>query len=92
MVRPVARAVAVPAVKPEAVPVQFVKVPEVGVPRMGVTKVGDVANTNAPEPVSSLIVFFNCNDVVAANCERGLEVKASPLELNVVQFAADKNP
>jgi hypothetical protein len=34
-------------------PVAFVKVPLVGVPRMGVTRVGEVANTNEPEPVSS---------------------------------------
>jgi hypothetical protein len=33
-------------------PVQLVKVPEAGVPRAGVTSVGDVAKTNAPEPVS----------------------------------------
>ena len=32
--------------------VQLLKVPEVGVPRTGVTSVGEVANTNAPEPVS----------------------------------------
>lgn len=37
-------------------PVQFVKVPDVGVPNNGVTKVGDVANTKAPVPVSSVIV------------------------------------
>lgn len=35
-------------------PVQLVKVPEEGVPRAGVTNVGDVANTAAPEPVSSV--------------------------------------
>jgi hypothetical protein len=35
--------------------VQFVNVPEVGVPKIGVTKVGEVANTRAPEPVSSVI-------------------------------------
>jgi hypothetical protein len=29
--------------------------PEAGVPSAGVTKVGEVANTNAPEPVSSVI-------------------------------------
>jgi hypothetical protein len=33
----------------------LVKVPLVGVPRMGVTRVGDVAKTNEPEPVSSVI-------------------------------------
>jgi hypothetical protein len=35
-------------------PVAFVKVAEVGVPRIGVTRVGDVANTFAPLPVSSV--------------------------------------
>ena len=35
-------------------PVQFVNVPEAGVPNAGVTNVGDVANTNAPLPVSSV--------------------------------------
>ena len=38
-------------------------------PKTGVTKVGEVANTKAPEPVSSLITPANCADVVAANCE-----------------------
>lgn len=33
-------------------PVAFVKTPEVGVPKSGVTNVGEVANTNAPDPVS----------------------------------------
>ena len=35
-------------------PVAFVKVADCGVPRIGVTKVGEVANTNDPEPVSSV--------------------------------------
>lgn len=35
-------------------PVAFVKTPEAGVPRAGVTSVGEVANTRAPEPVSSV--------------------------------------
>jgi hypothetical protein len=35
-------------------PVAFVKVALVGVPRIGVTKVGEVANTFAPVPVSSV--------------------------------------
>lgn len=35
-------------------PVAFVSVPEAGVPRTGVTSVGDVANTSAPVPVSSV--------------------------------------
>ena len=48
-------------------PVQFVSVPDVGVPNTGVVSVGDVANTNSPLPVSSLITPANCADVVAAN-------------------------
>jgi hypothetical protein len=41
----------------EVVPstVQLLNVPDVGVPSMGVTSVGEVANTKAPEPVSSVI-------------------------------------
>lgn len=53
-----ARAVATPVPKPDTPveigrPVAFVKVALDGVPRAGVTKVGEVANTSAPEPVSS---------------------------------------
>lgn len=47
--------------------IQFVRVPEVGVPRTGVTRFGLVANTRAPDPVSSDIVFLSCREVVAAN-------------------------
>jgi hypothetical protein len=55
----VAKKVATPVPKPEIPvetgrPVQLVKVPEEGVPRAGVTRVGLVANTSAPEPVSSV--------------------------------------
>ena len=45
--------VTLPAVKPEAVPVMFVPTKADGVPRAGVTKVGLLANTTAPDPVSS---------------------------------------
>ena len=47
--------------------IQFVRVPEAGVPSAGVTRVGLLANTRAPEPVSSDIVFFSCREVVEAN-------------------------
>lgn len=55
----VAKKVATPVPKPEIPeltgnPVQLVSVPEVGVPNKGVTKVGEVANTRAPVPVSSV--------------------------------------
>jgi len=55
----VARKVATPVPRPDTPveigrPVAFVKVALVGVPRTGVTKVGEVANTKAPDPVSSV--------------------------------------
>lgn len=34
--------------------VQLLRLPEAGVPSAGVTSVGEVANTKAPEPVSSV--------------------------------------
>jgi hypothetical protein len=56
----VARKVATPEARPETPveigsPVQLVSVPLVGVPRTGVTRVGEVANTRAPLPVSSVM-------------------------------------
>jgi len=70
--------VATLAAKPETPveigrPVQLVRVPEDGVPNAGVTRVGDVANTNAPLPVSSDITPFNSAEVVAA-CTLNLSV------------------
>jgi hypothetical protein len=55
----VAKNVATPVPSPDTPveigkPVAFVNVALVGVPRIGVTKVGLVANTNDPEPVSSV--------------------------------------
>ena len=55
----VAKNVATPVPKPDTPEeigraVQLVKVPDAGVPRIGVTKVGLVANTLAPDPVSSV--------------------------------------
>jgi len=47
--------VTLPAVRPEAVPVMFVPTKADGVPRAGVTRVGLLANTKAPDPVSSVI-------------------------------------
>jgi hypothetical protein len=65
------------AVTPVPVPVTFptgieqlVRVPEDGVPNAGVTRTGEVANTNAPLPVSSDMTPANCNEVVAANTLR----------------------
>jgi len=79
----VARNVAMPEPRPltpdpTGRPVQFVSVPDDGVPSTGVTSVGEVANTSAPDPVSSEITPANCADVVAANCDNGLAVNASP--------------
>ena len=37
-------------------------------PKDGVVSVGEVLNTNAPDPVSSLITPASCAEVVAANC------------------------
>jgi hypothetical protein len=56
--------------------VQLVKFPDAGVPRIGVTNVGLVANTNAPEPVSSLIKVLSCAEVVDANCDKEFAVVA----------------
>lgn len=57
-----ASAVATPVPKPDmpvltGSPVMLVATPDAGVPNAGVTKVGDVANTNAPDPVSSVIAL-----------------------------------
>jgi len=70
-------------------PVQLVRVPEDGVPNAGVTRVGEVANTNAPLPVSSDITPANCNEVVAANTPRLLPVVVNvPAVGNVTLEAA----
>jgi hypothetical protein len=70
--------VATLAAKPETPveigrPVQLVRVPEDGVPNAGVTRVGEVANTNAPLPVSSEITPASSKEVVAA-CTFNLSV------------------
>ena len=44
----------------------------------GVVSDGDVPNTSAPDPVSSLITPASCADVVAANWLSGFDVSASP--------------
>ena len=53
----------VPLMLIDAVPVRLVTVPLAGVPRIGVTRVGDVANTAAPVPVSSVKAVSNCSEV-----------------------------
>jgi len=54
-------------------PVQLVRVPDVGVPNNGVVRVGEVANTNAPLPVSSEITPASSKEEVAA-CTFNLSV------------------
>lgn len=60
----VAKKVATPVPKPDTPvligrPVALVSTAAEGVPRAGVTSVGDVANTFAPEPVSSVRAVAN---------------------------------
>jgi hypothetical protein len=50
----------------EAVPVRFVTTPDDGVPKAGVTSVGEVANTRAPEPVSSVTAAARLAEVDVA--------------------------
>ena len=50
-----------------AVPVRLVTTPEDGVPNAGETRVGDVANTFAPVPVSSVSAVSNCSEVKEPN-------------------------
>jgi len=64
----VARKVATPDAKPLTPveigsPVQLVRVPADGVPMFGVTRVGLVANTNDPDPVSSVTAVDKFADV-----------------------------
>ena len=51
----------------------------VATPIFGVVSVGLVANTRAPEPVSSEITPANCAEVVAANCANVPDVKPRPV-------------
>jgi len=60
----VAKKVAMPVPKPDTPvligkPVALVNTADEGVPKAGVTSVGDVANTLAPEPVSSVNAVAN---------------------------------
>ena len=83
--------VVAPTVKPAAVPVMLVPINVEGVPKFGVTSVGDVPKTNEPVPVSSDITPNNCKDVVDANCDNGLDVKASPPPTALYVPSSDKN-
>lgn len=44
----------------------LVRLPDAGVPNAGVTSVGDVANTNAPVPVSSVIAEIKLDELGVA--------------------------
>ena len=76
--------VTLPAVRFAAVPLMFVPTSADGVPRAGVTKVGEVAKTNAPLPVSSLITPASSADVVAAKAESLSVVTTSVLLAGIV--------
>ena len=61
---------------------QLVNVPEVGVPNIGVTSVGDVANTLAPVPVSSVKADAKLADVgVAKNVATPVPNPLTPVDI-----------
>lgn len=61
-------------------PVQLVSVPDDGVPKIGVTSVGEVANTHAPVPVSSVIAAIRFAELgVAKNVATLLPRPDTPL-------------
>jgi len=63
-------------------PVALVSVTEVGVPNIGVTKVGDVANTLAPVPVSSVNAAAKLADVgVAKNVATPVPKPLTPVDI-----------
>jgi hypothetical protein len=74
--------VTLPAVRPEAVPVMFVPTRADGVPKAGVTKVGELANTKAPEPVSSDTAEARlADDGVAKNVATPVPRPETPVEI-----------
>jgi hypothetical protein len=83
----VAKNAATPAAKPDTPveigkPVQLVRVPEDGVPNAGVTRVGEVANTNAPVPVSSVTAVIKlADDGVAKNAATPAAKPDTPVEI-----------
>jgi hypothetical protein len=86
----VAKNVATPEPRPEmpeptGSPVQLVNVPLAGVPRVGVTSVGLVANTSAPDPVSSVTAAARLalDGVVRKVCTPVAAVDSTGTELNV---------
>ena len=83
----VAKNAATPAAKPDTPveigrPVQLVRVPEDGVPKAGVTRVGEVANTKAPLPVSSVTAVIKFADEgVAKNVATPAPNPETPVEI-----------
>ena len=74
--------VTLPAVRPAAVPVMFVPTRVDGVPRFGVTSVGLVANTKAPEPVSSVTALRKLSlEGVAKNVAIPVPKPDTPVEI-----------
>jgi hypothetical protein len=89
----VPRKVATPVPRPETPvligkPVALVKVPLEGVPRAGVTKVGLLANTKAPDPVSSVTADAKfADDGVPKNVATPVPKPLTPVEIgNPVAF------
>lgn len=78
-------------------PVAFVNVALDGVPSAGVTNVGDVANTNAPEPVSPVTAAARFAELgVARNVSTPVPRPVTPVEIGrpvaFVSVAADGVP
>ena len=73
----------VPVVTPEdGSSVQLVSTPDAGVPNAGVTSVGDVANTAAPDPVSSVSAAFRLElDGVAKNADTLVPSPLTPVDI-----------
>lgn len=71
-------------------PVQLVSVPDAGVPRTGVTNVGEVAKTNAPEPVSPVTAEAKLAlDGVSKNVATPVPRPETPVDTgNPVQFVS----
>jgi len=73
-------------------PVKFVATPEVGVPSKGVTSVGDVANTLAPVPVSSVSAVAKFADVKEPNDAALPTDVIIPVRLALVVTLPEVNP
>lgn len=83
----VAKNVATPDPRPDIPvdtgrPEQFVRVPALGVPILGVVRDGDVANTSAPDPVSSVTAAARLDDDgVARNVATPVPSPDTPVEI-----------